>query len=431
MRKFLLLFCLIPFVTTAQQAPLLSRYQYVPAWFNPGLAGASQTPEVRALYRQQWLGLDGAPTTQMLYADLPSRLQGFGLNFNLTNDQAGALGHTDFRAAYAYRVRLGTDFSAQVGLAVNLNYWRTQWQKLTLQADDDPVFQNNFSSISPNFGAGAVLRYRRWQLGLGVPQVVTSRLTTENEFVKSRTTRLLYLHASNEIPLSNSALQLVPRLLVRLTSGLNGQQHAPSATDLGLGLRWKGNLEFSTSWRSALERSASSDDALTLSANWLIKNQLQLGATYEVPLTAIRGVSGGSVEVMAGYIFQNKKRPVATEVGSGPIPPPPVQNPSPATSDNPSDDVFACQVSGIIFDMTSGLPCESARVTLSNNCGQAAPKAFITGPDGLYKFRLKPGCCYTVKVEKDGFKPDTSAPQCPENVQRAQVFRADLDLRKG
>jgi hypothetical protein len=182
-----------------------------------------------------------------------------------------------------------------------------------------------------------------------------------------------------------------------------------------------------------VERSQSSDDALALSANWLIHNRLQLGATYEVPLTALRSVSGGSVEVMAGYIFQARKGRKAPEE-SVVIPiqkpsPPSTPPPAPNTDETP-DGVFPCQVSGIVFEMTTGLPSENARVTLTNTCGAPAPKAYITGADGRYKFQLQPGCCYTVKVEKDGFKAGVSAQQCPEKVLRAQVFRADLDLNK-
>jgi hypothetical protein len=88
------------------------------------------------------------------------------------------------------------------------------------------------------------------------------------------------------------------------------------------------------------------------------------------------------------------------------------------------------QVQGIVFDMTTGLPTEGARITLANTCGSPIPGAFITTADGRYHFDLEVGCCYTVTAQKDGRKTANSPQLCAMKSAEGQILRADLDLQQ-
>jgi hypothetical protein len=108
------------------------------------------------------------------------------------------------------------------------------------------------------------------------------------------------------------------------------------------------------------------------------------------------------------------------------VPPPAAVAPPPPAVAPPS----IYQVQGIVFDMTTGLPTEGARITLANTCGSPIPDAFITTADGRYHFDLEVGCCYTVTAQKDGRKTANSVQLCAMKSAEGQILRADLDLQQ-
>ena len=83
---------------------------------------------------------------------------------------------------------------------------------------------------------------------------------------------------------------------------------------------------------------------------------------------------------------------------------------------------------GIVFDMTDGYPAEGARVMLTNECGKPIPQAYVTGPDGRYKFKLDKDCCYTVKAVKDGFIAATAQGNCTKDQDKSATLKANLSL---
>jgi outer membrane protein OmpA-like peptidoglycan-associated protein len=85
-------------------------------------------------------------------------------------------------------------------------------------------------------------------------------------------------------------------------------------------------------------------------------------------------------------------------------------------------------VQGMVFDMRDGFPALGARITLSNDCGKAAPQPLLTGPDGRFKFRLDKNCCYTIKAESEGFITAVAEGICTKSQTLNAVQRVNLNL---
>ncbi|MFN4081151.1 MAG: type IX secretion system membrane protein PorP/SprF, partial [Saprospiraceae bacterium] len=60
---FCWLLILVAFETKAQQLPQYSLFAHNPFAFNPAAAGSEDDLIASALYRRQWVDLEGAPTT--------------------------------------------------------------------------------------------------------------------------------------------------------------------------------------------------------------------------------------------------------------------------------------------------------------------------------------------------------------------------------
>src|SRR5690606_41836180 len=81
----------------AQQLPQFTQYMFNTVSINPAYAGSRETLSVVGLHRSQWVGMDGAPTTQTLSVHAPLRNEKIGLGFSFINDEVGEIGRASCR----------------------------------------------------------------------------------------------------------------------------------------------------------------------------------------------------------------------------------------------------------------------------------------------------------------------------------------------
>ena len=103
----------------AQQDPQVSMNKYNILPVNPGFAGSNGAICASLLYRQQWMGFDGAPKTMIFSGDmaLPSFNSGAGLN--IISDNVGFEKNVYLNANYAYHLQVG-DGDLGIGLGIGL-----------------------------------------------------------------------------------------------------------------------------------------------------------------------------------------------------------------------------------------------------------------------------------------------------------------------
>ena len=64
----------------AQQQPHNTQFMNYKLGYNPGFAGSQESPCVTCIYRQQWLGLDGAPSMAIATFNMPLNNQRVGID---------------------------------------------------------------------------------------------------------------------------------------------------------------------------------------------------------------------------------------------------------------------------------------------------------------------------------------------------------------
>lgn len=438
--SFWWLLLLLSGVLQAQQTPRLSQYTFAPGLYNPAAAGTSERLIIGGAFRGQWMGIDGAPSTQVLFLDKSRDRVGLGLF--LRNDRAGTLGISDFNAAYSYKIPLNAATVLRGGLSVSMANWRNDFSKLRLDDLDDPQFLVNINRWLPNFGAGLQIEHAWGQLGFGVPQLFEYNLNEGSDAVAARTFRPYFVQASGNLYLNNKQLRLQPQVVLASATLFNGARKAPrnnigapNALDLGVTAtveeQWKGGMQ----WRTALERSLSSDHALGIMAGWVGPQGFGISGVYEIPLNAIRRVTDASFEIMLTYAIVPRPQKTTSPISEVTPPPPVIISPTPTPAKprpkapaEPAPEEAILTVKGIIIDMKTGLPAEGARITLNNTCNGAETPAFITTANGVYAFSLSANCCYTVTAQQDGRKTALSEKICTDKTNEPRTFRADLDL---
>ena len=294
---------------------MFTKYMFNSLSYNPAYAGSKDYMSLGVLHRQQWVGIDGAPTTQTVTAHTPLRNERVGVGFSLTNDAIGPTDITFANLAYAYRIPVGGGLRLSVGLQGGIESWRADFSQLTLQ-EPDVSFDNAQNKWLPNFGAGLFLFGERFYAGFSSPHILEYDLRENvNPDVTNpaRAYRHYYGALGAAFPLGSEDLMFKPSLLVKnvgMFSNLNKEEAlqdigAPTEIDLDASVLFNQRFWIGTSFRTAVAAydNRSSFDSVDLWASINLDNGLRIGAAYDYPLTALNQVTSTTFEVMLGYEF--------------------------------------------------------------------------------------------------------------------------------
>jgi len=156
----------------AQQDAMFTKYIFNSLSYNPAYAGSKDFMSMGALHRSQWVGIEGAPTTQTFTAHTPLRNERVGVGFALSNDVIGPTNTFGANFSYAYRIPVGDGLRLSVGMQGGIENWSADWSKLNLENQVDASFDMAPSRWLPNFGAGLFLFSERFYAGFSSPNLI-------------------------------------------------------------------------------------------------------------------------------------------------------------------------------------------------------------------------------------------------------------------
>jgi hypothetical protein len=301
----------------AQQEVQYSQYMFNMLAVNPAYAGSRDVLSMTGLYRQQWVGISGSPTTQSFTIDMPIKKEKVGIGFQAYNDQIGVFKNTGVALSYAYRVKVSQKTTLSMGVQggiTNLSGDLMGVQRTLSGTDTDPAFSGNISKWLPNVGAGLYVSNDRGYVGVSVPTLIQNRFkdvtgTADTNTTSARQERHYFLMAGFVIGLSRS-LALKPSFLVKATSDA-------AAIDLNLNLWIKDRLAIGGSWRTNNKNFKSpfgnlNGDAVIGMIEIQATDQFRLGYAYDFALNGLQNKQNGTHEVMLRYEFGYRKTKILT-----------------------------------------------------------------------------------------------------------------------
>lgn len=258
----------------AQQDAMYTQYMFNMLAVNPAYAGSRDVLSLTALYRNQWVGLPGAPKTLTFSADMPLANEKLGLGLQVSNDAIGVFNVFGANASLAYRIRF-----EKSTLAFGMNAGVTQFQA-NLQdvgISDDPAFGNNINKTLPNIGAGVFWSNDRFYVGLSLPKLLNSPLSGSyvprlvggiNSDAKFRAQqfRHAFLMAGYVINISD-LVKFKPSILVKMVTG------APIQMDLNANVYFYDKIGIGLSYRSL--------DAPSILLEWQATEQFRIGYAFD------------------------------------------------------------------------------------------------------------------------------------------------------
>jgi type IX secretion system PorP/SprF family membrane protein len=305
----------LPWLAYTQQDAMFTKYMFNTLIFNPAYAGSYDYLSINAIHRSQWLGIDGAPTTQSLTIHSPVSNR-VGLGFSLVNDAIGPVGTTQANFVYAYRFKIGKG-TLSTSLQAGVFNWRADWTKLTFKDGQagDPAYQDPTPNRwMPNFGAGIYYQSERYFLGFSSPHIVNHDLRKKgpndtDDMLGAQLYRHYYAFGGMVVPIRGEDIVCRPTFLVRRVGLFENNRAsqtiaAPTGVDLDLGFFFFQKLWIGVSYRTAVEavtNQSSSVDSGDIWAAVHFRNGLRIGAAYDYTLSSLQRVGGNSFEVMIGY----------------------------------------------------------------------------------------------------------------------------------
>ena len=289
-------------VCQAQQEAMFTQYMFNGLAINPAYAGSHQTLEFTALAREQWTGLDGAPSTQTFTAHSPLRNRSVGLGLSVIHDQIGITNQFGVYGSYSYRIQFNNRGILAMGLQAGFTQYHEDLTELqgSIRDPNDPNFaQDEVSKFMPNFGAGLYYYTQRYYAGLSSPHLVQNKLDDLEGIDKEARQRRHYFFTTGYVFDLSRSVKFKPNLLVKVVEG------APVEADINLNFLFQEIL-----WAGVSYRSFDSFDAI-IQLN--LTEQFSIGYAYDFATTTeLKRLHSGSHELMLNYRLKPPRRRMLT-----------------------------------------------------------------------------------------------------------------------
>jgi len=278
----------------AQQLPQFTQYMYNTISINPAYAGSRETLSIVGLHRSQWVGLDGAPTTQTLSLHTPLRNEKVGLGLSFINDELGYQNFSYLYGDFSYTVHTSENTKLSFGVKAGFTSYSLDPEFKASEAMD-PLISGYKDKWEPNIGAGVYWHSERWYVGLSSPRILNTKYTEDGSY-KAVERQSYYLTGGYVFDLSQS-VKFKPAVLLKATNG------APLSFDA------TANFLFNeTFWIGAAYRVNERAGAIGGLADFQISKQLRIGYAYEYPISDLRPYTSGTHEVLLMFELYNVRR---------------------------------------------------------------------------------------------------------------------------
>ncbi|WP_425594203.1 PorP/SprF family type IX secretion system membrane protein [Cellulophaga baltica] len=303
----LIVLMVLPFFgsLTAQQDAQYTQYMYNTLAVNPAYSGSRGALSIAALHRSQWVGLDGAPTTQTFNIHSPISTK-VGAGLSIINDEIGNGTNQDtyFDATFSYTILTSETNKLSFGLKAGGHFLNIDFNKLrNYNPSTAPAGVESIDKkFSPNFGAGVYFHNDRFYAGLSIPNFLeTEHFDTASGSSSTVGTERMnwYLISGYVFDLSYN-LKLKPAVLLKAING------APLQTDISATFLYNDKFSIGAGYRL--------NAALSALVGFQISERLMAGLAYDKETTALGDTrfNDGSFEVFLRYEFTAKNRNALT-----------------------------------------------------------------------------------------------------------------------
>jgi len=259
-----------------QSLPMYSQYMYNMVNINPAYAGSRGVPSLSAIWREQWVGLPGSPSTKSFSYDLPTNDKKMGLGVQLFDDKyVNYIKRTGLNMYYNIKIPVADKGVLSMGLKAglyndtkNLNnaYLGSSSSYLT-----DVAYANNFNQIVPLAGAGIYYNDDKFYVGFSAPDLLIFSKIKEyaSDNALFQVNEVHYFLTAGFAINVNDDVQVKPSVLMKATSG------APINFDLNTNVWLHNVIGVGLSYRTS--------ESVLAMVETQVTPQFRFGYAYDMP----------------------------------------------------------------------------------------------------------------------------------------------------
>jgi type IX secretion system PorP/SprF family membrane protein len=293
MKKYIiiLVLMLVSGVSYSQQDSQFTQYMYNTISINPAYAGSRESMNVFALHRTQWVGLEGAPTTNNVSINTPIKGSSVGLGVSILNDKIGPSDENNIAVDFSYHFQTSKRYKLAFGLKASANLLNVDFNKLTYLTKDNSFDTNIDNKFSPNIGAGVYLYSNDTYVGLSVPSLLETQHFDKyagngaSSYVARE--RMHYFFTAGHVFNLSGEVKFKPSLLTKVVQG------APLQVDLSANFLMNDKFVAGLAYRWSAAVSALV--GFQANSSWFI------GYGYDMETTKLAHYNSGSHEIFLRY----------------------------------------------------------------------------------------------------------------------------------
>ncbi|MCE5348062.1 MAG: type IX secretion system membrane protein PorP/SprF [Bacteroidales bacterium] len=303
----------------AQQVPMYSQYTMNGFLINPSLAGRDGYTTVNLTVREQWIGMEGAPstyaasfqtrllrnsyisksTTVRKNITKPTKGSKVGLGGYIFNDNNGIMHRTGIQGVYAYHISMGqTDGfpnNLSFGLALTAYQYAINTDGLIYNTDDPLLNSYDRSVFIPDFNFGASFTTSKYYVGFSMSNLLRGSLIFADTSETGRNELGHFFLTGGVKFVLNSDWKVEPSAFIKSSDMLFKSIQA----DITARAYFKDDYWAGVSWRT--------NDAIILLLG-LKYDRFYFAYAYDFTLTDIRSQSFGSHELTLAVKFGESAR---------------------------------------------------------------------------------------------------------------------------
>lgn len=287
----------------SQQQAIFTQYMFNATAINPAVVGSHETLSLTALAREQWVGIDGAPSTQTLALHAPLGQDRIAAGLLFMRDKIGVSSQNAVFIAGAYRI-LFPKSTLSMGLQIGFSDYKSDLIALNPNNNvpDPSIFTNAANSFLPNIGTGFYYYTDRFYAGISSPLLLNNFVEKNFGDIDPNNSRpdleRHYFVTIGYVFDLSPDLKLKPSMLFKVVEG------APVEFDFNANFLIDEVFWVGVSYRSF--------DSISALLEFQISDAMRFGYAYDFTVSDLGQFNTGSHELMINYRFSFSKDRIIT-----------------------------------------------------------------------------------------------------------------------
>lgn len=278
----------------AQQDPQYTQYMYNMNVINPAYAGTKEHLTFGLLYRKQWMNIEDAPTSFTFYGE-GATSKNVGLGLSIISDKIGPVTEQNIYGDFAYRIKLGENHNLSFGLKAGATLQKVNFSEIisTLPDPGEGIFGKNSNDATMNIGTGVFYYTDKYYVSFSIPNFIKSAHLDYDGREYGSDVSHYFLTAGYVFDL-NPNLKFKPSFLVK--SAFN----VPASLDVSANFLYKEKVELGATYRL--------EDSFGVLVNFNVTPDLRIGYAYDHIVSNLDVSTSASHEIILLYDFLPVKK---------------------------------------------------------------------------------------------------------------------------